>query len=106
MTSRNRRSGDFRIGEVGFEPDRMVTIRGLAASPARKKPSSLSFHLAQLVHAGLIIQRRLSRQLIYSAEYGAMNELLAYLTENLLRPRRILRARLQSRRCFCDRREP
>ena len=82
MTSRNRRSGDFRIGEVGFEPDRMVTIRGLAASPARKEPSSLSFHLAQLVHAGLITQRRLSRQLIYSAEYGAMNELLAYLTEN------------------------
>ena len=36
----------------------------------------------QLVHAGLITQRRLSRQLIYSAEYGAMNALLAYLTEN------------------------
>jgi uncharacterized protein (DUF779 family) len=34
------------------------------------------------VHAGLITQRRLSRQLIYSAEYGAMNELMAYLTEN------------------------
>jgi ArsR family transcriptional regulator, arsenate/arsenite/antimonite-responsive transcriptional repressor len=30
----------------------------------------------------LITQRRLSRQLIYSAEYGAMNALLAYLTEN------------------------
>src|SRR6266513_2032600 len=45
-------------------------------------PSSLSFHLAQLTHAGLITQRRLSRQLIYSAEYGAMTELLAYLTEN------------------------
>ena len=45
-------------------------------------PSSLSFHLQQLVHAGLITQRRLSRQLIYSAEYGAMTELLAYLTEN------------------------
>src|SRR5215467_13258493 len=45
-------------------------------------PSSLSFHLQQLVHAGLITQRRLSRQLIYSAEYGAMNSLLAYLTEN------------------------
>ena len=28
------------------------------------------------------IYERLSRQLIYSAEYGAMNELLAYLTEN------------------------
>jgi len=34
------------------------------------------------VHAGLITQRRLSRQIIYSAEYGTMNELLAYLTEN------------------------
>lgn len=45
-------------------------------------PSSLSFHLQQLAHAGLITQRRLSRQLIYSAEYRAMNELMAYLTEN------------------------
>jgi DNA-binding transcriptional ArsR family regulator len=45
-------------------------------------PSSLSFHLQQLVHAGLIVQRRLGRQLIYSAEYGAMNALMAYLTEN------------------------
>jgi ArsR family transcriptional regulator, arsenate/arsenite/antimonite-responsive transcriptional repressor len=45
-------------------------------------PSSLSFHLQQLVHAGLIAQRRLGRQLIYSAEYGAMNVLLGYLTEN------------------------
>jgi DNA-binding transcriptional ArsR family regulator len=46
------------------------------------QPSSLSFHLAQLVHAGLITQRRLGRQLIYAAEYSAMNALLAYLTEN------------------------
>ena len=45
-------------------------------------PSSLSFHLQQLTHAGLVAQRRLGRQLIYSAEYGAMNDLLAYLTEN------------------------
>ena len=45
-------------------------------------PSSLSFHLQQLLHGGLVTQRRLSRQLIYAAEYGAMNELLAYLTEN------------------------
>jgi DNA-binding transcriptional ArsR family regulator len=46
------------------------------------QPSSLSFHLTQLVHAGLITQRRRGRQLIYAAEYGAMNALLAYLTEN------------------------
>ncbi len=55
---------------------------GVIAEQLGVAPSSLSFHLQQLVHAGLITQRRLSRQLIYSAEYGAMNELLAYLTEN------------------------
>ena len=59
---------------------------GLAAGSIAERlsvaPSSLSFHLQQLVHAGLITQRRLSRQLIYSAEYGTMNKLLFYLTEN------------------------
>ena len=55
---------------------------GVIAERLGVLPSSLSFHLQQLVHAGLITQRRLSRQLIYSAEYGAMNSLLAYLTEN------------------------
>ena len=55
---------------------------GVIAERLGVQPSSLSFHLAQLVHAGLITQRRLSRQLIYSAGYGAMNALLAYLTEN------------------------
>ena len=55
---------------------------GVIAERLGVQPSSLSFHLAQLVHAGLITQRRLSRQLIYSAEYGTMSELMAYLTEN------------------------
>jgi ArsR family transcriptional regulator, arsenate/arsenite/antimonite-responsive transcriptional repressor len=55
---------------------------GIIAERLGVMPSSLSFHLQQLVHAGLITQRRLSRQLIYSAEYGTMNELMAYLTEN------------------------
>jgi ArsR family transcriptional regulator, arsenate/arsenite/antimonite-responsive transcriptional repressor len=55
---------------------------GVIAEKLGVMPASLSFHLQQLVHAGLITQRRLSRQLIYSAEYGAMNELMAYLTEN------------------------
>src|SRR5438270_12645950 len=55
---------------------------GVIAERLGVQPSSLSFHLAQLTHAGLITQRRLSRQLIYSADYGAMGELLTYLTEN------------------------
>jgi ArsR family transcriptional regulator len=55
---------------------------GVIAERLGVMPSSLSFHLQQPVHAGLITQRRLSRQVIYSAEYGTMNELMAYLTEN------------------------
>jgi DNA-binding transcriptional ArsR family regulator len=68
---------------------RLLVVAGPAGLPAGivaerlgVAPSSLSFHLQQLLHAGLITQRRLGRQLIYSAEYAAMNGLLAYLTEN------------------------
>jgi ArsR family transcriptional regulator, arsenate/arsenite/antimonite-responsive transcriptional repressor len=43
---------------------------------------TLSFHLAQLKHAGLVNARRESRSIIYSANYKMMNDLLAYLTEN------------------------
>jgi DNA-binding transcriptional ArsR family regulator len=45
-------------------------------------PSSLTFHLQNLQRAGLIAQRRESRQLIYSADFAVMNELVGYLTEN------------------------
>ena len=44
--------------------------------------SSLSFHLQQLVHAGLIHQERRSRQMLYRANYDRMNGLVAFLTEN------------------------
>ena len=55
---------------------------GIIAAQLGVPPSSLSFHLQHLHRAGLITQRRLHRQLIYAAEYGAMNALLAYLTDN------------------------
>jgi ArsR family transcriptional regulator len=44
--------------------------------------SSLSFHLAQLRNAGLILQERQHRSLIYRANYPAMNSLVGFLTEN------------------------
>ena len=44
--------------------------------------STLSFHLNQLKQAGLILCRRESRTLFYSANYNSMNDLLAYLMEN------------------------
>src|ERR1700689_4302371 len=45
-------------------------------------PSSLTFHLQPLHRAGLIAQRRESRQLFYSADFAVMNGLVGYLTEN------------------------
>ena len=75
--------------ETRLDLFRLLVTRGPEGLPAGViaerlgiAPSSLSFHLQQLTHAGLIMQRRLGRQLIYSAEYDSMNALLAYLTEN------------------------
>ncbi len=55
---------------------------GALAQALGVPPSSMSFHLAQLNNAGLIVQRRDGRSLIYSADFAAMNGLLGYLTEN------------------------
>jgi len=55
---------------------------GLVAEKLVIPPSSLTFHLQQLFRAELITQRRLSRQLIYAANFETMNALLAYLTKN------------------------
>jgi ArsR family transcriptional regulator len=55
---------------------------GTIAERLDMPPSSLTFHLQQLLHAGLVTQRRLGRQLIYAADFAAMNALVGYLTEN------------------------
>jgi DNA-binding transcriptional ArsR family regulator len=55
---------------------------GAIAEALDVSPSSMSFHFAQLSHAGLISQRRQSRSIIYSADFEAMTKLMGYLTEN------------------------
>lgn len=55
---------------------------GTLAEKLGVPPSSMSFHLGQLANAGLVTQRRVSRSIIYSADYAAMNDLMSYLTEN------------------------
>lgn len=44
--------------------------------------ATLSFHLKELNRAGLISSRQETRYVYYSANYAAMNDLLAYLTQN------------------------
>lgn len=44
--------------------------------------ATLSFHLSQLKHSGLITCLREGRSLIYSADFAAMNELVGFLTDH------------------------
>lgn len=59
---------------------------GLAASEIATRldvpVSTLSFHLKELSHAGLIASRQEGRFIYYSANFGAMNALVGFLTEN------------------------
>ncbi len=69
----------FRLPvQVGPEGLPAAKIRETLAIP----PSSLTFHMKDLSHAGLVQSRQESRFVIYSANYEAMNELLAFLMEN------------------------
>ena len=73
------RLGIYRLlveqGPAGLPAGRVASKLGLV-------PSSLTFHLQVLQRAGLINQRRESRQLIYSADFDVMNGVVGYLTEN------------------------
>ncbi len=62
-------------GAAGLTPGALATSLGVA-------PATLSFHLKELVHADLVTQERLGRNLIYRARYEHMNAVLAYLTQN------------------------
>jgi DNA-binding transcriptional ArsR family regulator len=59
---------------------------GLAAGEIAERlaiaPATLSFHLKELSHAGLVSSRQDGRFNFYAANFAAMNELIAYLTEN------------------------
>ena len=45
-------------------------------------PSTMSFHLKDLSHAGMVTSRRESRYVIYSANFDTMNSLIGFLTQN------------------------
>ncbi len=62
-------------GTQGATPGQMSEYLGVPNA-------TLSFHLKELMSAGLISQERSGRNLIYRVEFKRMNGVLAYLTEN------------------------
>jgi len=76
------------------QPNRLQVFRALVvvgkegATPGQLGESlavpnaTLSFHLKELMSAGLITQQRSGRHLIYRVEFDQVQGLIAYLTEN------------------------
>lgn len=76
------------------QPNRLRVFRSLVVSGKEETTPSaladslgvpaatLSFHLKELLNAGLVSQERSGRNLIYRAEYEQMNGVLSYLTSN------------------------
>ena len=62
-------------GPEGYTPSELVERLGVRAP-------TLSFHLKELVHAGLIVSRREGRNLYYSPDFECMNDLVGFLTDN------------------------
>ncbi len=55
---------------------------GAIAEAVGVPAATLSFHIAQLARAELVVARQESRFIFYSANFAAMDDLLAYLTDN------------------------
>jgi ArsR family transcriptional regulator, arsenate/arsenite/antimonite-responsive transcriptional repressor len=59
---------------------------GMAAGQVAEKlglaPNTLTFHFDRLRFAGMVTVRRNGRSMIYAARFDAMNDLVAFLTEN------------------------
>jgi DNA-binding transcriptional ArsR family regulator len=55
---------------------------GEIAAAVGTSPATLSFHLKELAHAGLVSSRQEGRFVFYAANFDAMNALVAFLTEN------------------------
>ncbi len=64
-----------QAGPGGLAAGKISELTGIA-------PSSLSFHLKELSHAGMVDSRQAGRFVIYTAEFETMNALLGFLTEN------------------------
>lgn len=62
-------------GPDGYTPTELATRLTVPAP-------TLSFHLKELVRAGLIVSRRDGRNLYYSPNFERMQGLMGFLTEN------------------------
>lgn len=65
----------IQAGQSGLNAGKISELTAMA-------PNSVSFHMKELVHAGLVTSRQEGRYVIYTALFDEMNHLIQYLTEN------------------------
>jgi len=65
----------IQIGPAGMAAGKISEAVGIP-------PSSLSFHLKELVHANMVTSRQEGRFVIYEANFSTAADLVAFLTEN------------------------
>lgn len=64
-----------KSGEGGLAAGDIAEALGVA-------PATLSFHLKEMSHAGLVFSRRDGRSIIYKADLGVMRSLTDFLLED------------------------
>lgn len=64
-----------QAGPVGLAAGKISELTGIP-------PSSLSFHLKELSHAGMVNSQQAGRFVIYAANFSTMDALVGFLTEN------------------------
>jgi ArsR family transcriptional regulator, arsenate/arsenite/antimonite-responsive transcriptional repressor len=79
-------------GPEGLTPSALGAMLGIAGS-------TLSFHLKELVHAGLVTVDRDGRNLHYRPALAQMNALLGYLSDHCCHGRACAPARRRAARC-------
>lgn len=65
-------------GEGGLAAGEIAEALGVA-------PATLSFHLKELAHTGLVASRRKGRSIIYKAEIAQMTDLMDFLLKDCCR---------------------
>ncbi|PRY98976.1 ArsR family transcriptional regulator [Jezberella montanilacus] len=64
-----------QVGPSGMSAGKIGQVTEIA-------PSSISFHMKELVNAEMVTARKDGRFIIYTANFDTMSELIAFLTEN------------------------
>jgi ArsR family transcriptional regulator len=72
----------LKVFKILVEYGKTGTAAGTISNRLKMPHNTLSFHLSNLSHAGLVTSRKQGRSVIYAANTRAIEGLIGYLSEN------------------------